>query len=93
MLMKGLIKYTGTNRVFLYNFLRIVRLKKTVPPLSQLIIPLPVKSVSNEPNVGAELTGKLDKDELMRCLAKFYQRREVKAAALENGIDSICIFL
>ena len=40
-------------------------------------------------NVGAELTGKLDKEEVMKWLAKFYQRREIKAAAIENGIDSV----
>lgn len=60
-----------------------------MPTLSQLMVPLPVKSTPDDSNVGAELTGKLDKEEVMKWLAKFYQRREIKAAATENGIDSV----
>nr|SVE83520.1 EOG090X01V1 [Daphnia pulex] len=59
-----------------------------MPPVSQLMVPLPVKSVPDSSNVGAELTGKLNKEEIMKWLAKFYQRREIKAAAVENGIDN-----
>jgi ATP-dependent RNA helicase SUPV3L1/SUV3 len=55
------------------------------------MVPLPVKSMPDSSNVGAELTGKLNKEEIMKWLAKFYQRREIKAAAVENGIDSMCL--
>lgn len=87
--MNGIVKYFG-KRVFSYtNYHRIVRQKKTMPTLSQLMVPLPVKSGPDDLNVGAELTGKLDKEEVVKWLAKFYQRREIKAAATENGIDSV----
>nr|CAG4646846.1 EOG090X01V1 [Megafenestra aurita]SVE92244.1 EOG090X01V1 [Megafenestra aurita] len=68
--------------------LRVIRCKKTLPPLSQLMVPVPVKCESETFNVGAELTGKLERHEVMGWLAKFYQRREIKNAALENGIDN-----
>lgn len=88
MFMNGIVKYFG-KRVFSYtNYHRIVRQKKTMPTLSQLMVPLPVKSGPDDLNVGAELTGKLDKEEVVKWLAKFYQRREIKAAATENGIDN-----
>lgn len=88
MLVQAILKYLVTNFPPAYH--RILRFKKTAPPLSQLMVPLPVKSASDtHSNVGAELTGKLDKEEVMKWLSKFYQRREIKAAAIENGIDSV----
>ena len=59
-------------------------------PLSKLVTPVPVQqsASSDNVNVGAELTGKLNKDEMIKSLAKFYQRPEVKSAAMENGLDS-----
>lgn len=72
------------------NYQRIlIRQKKTIAPISQLMVPVPVKSVLDTSNVGAELTGKLNKEDVMKWLAKFYQRREIKAAVVENGIDSM----
>lgn len=65
-----------------------VRLKKAMPPLSQLLTPVPVKPSSDDINVGAELTGRLNKEELVKTLAKFYQRPQVKAVAIEYGLDS-----
>lgn len=88
MFVKGLLKHVVTNTIFQSSCHRIFRYKKTGPPLSQLMVPLPVKSHLDDLNVGAELTGKLDKEEVMKWLAKFYQRREIKSAATENGIDS-----
>ena len=94
MLVPGLMKFLMKHSVYIsnLNYRRIlVRQKKTMPPVSQLMVPLPVKSVLDGSNVGAELTGKLNKEEIMKWLAKFYQRREIKAAAVENGIDSMCL--
>lgn len=65
-----------------------VRLKRTMPPLSQLVTPVPVLQTISDVDVGAELVGKIDKDALIKHLAKFYQRPEVKTAALEYGLDS-----
>lgn len=65
-----------------------VRLKRTMPPLSQLVTPVPVQQTVSDVDVGAELVGKIDKDALIKHLAKFYQRPEVKTAALEYGLDS-----
>lgn len=61
-----------------------------MPPLSQLVTPVPVQQApTGDLNVGAELTGKLNKDSMVKHLAKFYQRPEVKSAAMEHGLDSI----
>nr|CAG4641492.1 EOG090X01V1 [Eurycercus lamellatus] len=57
--------------------------------LYNIFKPAPVQpSASNGVDVGSELTGKLDKNDLMKTLAKFYQRNEVKAAAFENGLNN-----
>ena len=85
--MKYLVKYCVEFSHLNYQRI-LIRQKKTMPPVSQLMVPVPVKSVLDGSNVGAELTGKLNKEEVMKWLAKFYQRREIKAAAVENGIDS-----
>jgi len=39
--------------------------------------------------VGAELTGRLRKEDIVKTFSKFYQRKEVKEAAIENGLDSM----
>lgn len=39
--------------------------------------------------VGAELTGRLNKEDIVKTFSKFYQRKEVKEAAIENGLDSM----
>ncbi|XP_054261770.1 ATP-dependent RNA helicase SUV3 homolog, mitochondrial [Macrosteles quadrilineatus] len=65
------------------------RSKKTsTAPVSTLFVPVNVKPNSDEINIGAELTGKLDKSQLLKILSSFYQKQEIKILAMENGIDS-----
>jgi hypothetical protein len=57
--------------------------------VSQLFVPVPVKFESEGyHDVGAELTGKLKKQDLLKVLNKFFRRSEVKLLSLENGLDS-----
>lgn len=56
---------------------------------SSLFIPVPVKPNPDDINVGAELTGALNKSDLLKVLNRFYQRKEIKLLALENGLDSM----
>ena len=56
---------------------------------SSLFIPVPVKPNPDDINVGAELTGALNKSDLLKVLNKFYQRKEIKLLALESGLDSM----
>ncbi|XP_055692792.1 ATP-dependent RNA helicase SUV3 homolog, mitochondrial [Lutzomyia longipalpis] len=55
--------------------------------LSSLFKPVPVKSNPDDINIGAELTGTLDKAELLKVLNKFSQKREIKMLCTENGLD------
>lgn len=55
--------------------------------ISQLITPVPIKPSSDDINVGAELTGTLDKGELLKVLNKFTQRKEIRSVCMENGLD------
>jgi hypothetical protein len=59
--------------------------------ISSLFIPVPVKPNPDDINVGAELTGALNKSDLLKVLNKFYQRKEIKLLALESGLDSMYI--
>ena len=65
-----------------------VRLKKSNSSVSSLFIPVPVKPNPDDINVGAELTGNLNKADLLKVLNKFYQKPEIKVLAMENGLDS-----
>lgn len=56
--------------------------------LSTLFVPVPVKPNPDDINVGAELTGRLNKGDLLKILNRFYQKPEIKQLALENGLDS-----
>lgn len=56
-------------------------------PVSTLFVPVMVKSNPDDINVGAELTGSLNKGELLKILNRFFQKREIKVLAMENGID------
>lgn len=56
--------------------------------LSTLFVPVPVKPSPDDINVGAELTGRLNKGDLLKILNRFYQKPEIKQLALENGLDS-----
>lgn len=62
--------------------------KKDEANLSALFKPVPVKSNPDDISVGAELTGKLDKGELLKVLNRFTQKRETKVLCMENGLDS-----
>lgn len=56
--------------------------------ISSLFIPVPVKPNPDDINVGAELTGTLNKADLLKVLTKFYQKKEIKQLLTENGLDS-----
>ncbi|KAE9535692.1 hypothetical protein AGLY_007593 [Aphis glycines] len=56
--------------------------------LSTLFVPVPVKPSPDDINVGAELTGRLNKGDLLKVLNRFYQKPEIKQLALENGLDN-----
>lgn len=55
--------------------------------LSSLFKPVSVKNSPDDINIGAELTGTLDKSELVKLLNKFTQKKEIRALCVENGID------
>lgn len=67
--------------------------KKDDSSISTLFIPVPVKGNSDDINVGAELTGKLNKADLLKVLNKFYQKKEIKLLLNENGLDRKLIVL
>lgn len=56
--------------------------------LASLLQPVFIKSASDDINVGAELTTNLKKTDLLRILNSFVQKKEVRALALEYGLDS-----
>lgn len=62
--------------------------KKDNPNLSTLFTPIAVKPTPDDINVGAELTGAINKPDLLKVLSKFYQTKEVKQLLSENGLDS-----
>lgn len=55
--------------------------------ISSLFVPVPVKSNSDDINVGAELTGTLNKIDLLKVVSKFYQKKEIKSLLVDNGLD------
>lgn len=71
-----------------HNQYQQIRWKKDDTNLSALFKPVPVKSNPDDISVGFELTGKLDKGELLKVLNKFTQKRETKMLCMENGLDS-----
>ncbi|XP_026684936.1 ATP-dependent RNA helicase SUV3 homolog, mitochondrial-like [Diaphorina citri] len=57
----------------------------------ELTVPVHVKPNTDptDANVGQELTGgSIDKSETVKILNKFYQRQEIKIAAMDHGLDS-----
>lgn len=54
---------------------------------SSLFKAVPVQTNRDDINVGAELTGKLDKGELLKILNKFTQKAEIKTLSMEHGLD------
>lgn len=55
--------------------------------LSSLFQPVPIKPTPDDINVGAELTGTLNKADLLKVLNKFYQLKEIKKLLTDNGLD------
>ncbi|KAI5713545.1 hypothetical protein M8J76_001063 [Diaphorina citri] len=67
----------------------LVRNKKS--NTTNLFVPVHVKPNTDptDANVGQELTGgSIDKSEMVKILNKFYQRQEIKIAAMDHGLDS-----
>ncbi|KAG8233333.1 hypothetical protein J437_LFUL010883 [Ladona fulva] len=62
--------------------------KKDETNVSSLFVPVPVKPNPDDINIGAELTGSVNKADLLKILNKFYQKKELKLLALENGLDN-----
>uniref|UniRef100_A0A6M2DHU9 ATP-dependent RNA helicase SUV3 homolog, mitochondrial n=1 Tax=Xenopsylla cheopis TaxID=163159 RepID=A0A6M2DHU9_XENCH len=62
--------------------------KKDDSNLSSLFVPVPIKPNPDDINIGAELSGQLNKADLLKVLNKFYQRKEIKQLCLENGLDN-----
>jgi len=62
--------------------------KKDDIPLSSLFQPVSVRPNPDDINVGAEIAGSLNKADLLRVLNQFYQRKDIKSLAFENGLDS-----
>uniref|UniRef100_B3P1Y8 ATP-dependent RNA helicase SUV3 homolog, mitochondrial n=1 Tax=Drosophila erecta TaxID=7220 RepID=B3P1Y8_DROER len=56
--------------------------------LSALFKPVQVQANTDVDDVGSELSGKLEKAELLKVLNKFTQRREIKSLCSENGLDA-----
>lgn len=63
------------------------RAKKDDINLSSLFKPVSVKSSPDDINIGAELTGSIDKTELVKLLNKFTQKKEIRTLCSENGLD------
>ncbi|XP_043651567.1 ATP-dependent RNA helicase SUV3 homolog, mitochondrial isoform X1 [Drosophila teissieri] len=62
--------------------------KRPETNLSALFKPVQVQANTDSEDVGSELSGKLDKAELLKILNKFTQRREIKSLCSENGLDA-----
>lgn len=84
-----LLEFTKYNRNS-YGFVNLlnVRTKKDDNSFTTLFKPVSLKKSSDDINIGAELTGKLNKSELLKILNKFSQKKEIKLLCLENGLDS-----
>ncbi|KAJ8724894.1 hypothetical protein PYW07_015852 [Mythimna separata] len=68
-----------------YIFVRTKKHDKSVP--AALFVPVPVKPNPDDINIGAEFTGRLKKQDLLKILNKFYQKPEVRELASSNGLD------
>lgn len=56
--------------------------------VSHLFVPIPVKAPSEDTSVGVELAGKLNKQDVLQVLNRFFRRSEVKLLSAEHGLDS-----
>lgn len=64
-----------------------IRMKNNTTIASSFFKPVDIRTNSNDINVGAEIVGKLDKNEVIKALNKFTQKQEIKTLCFENGID------
>ncbi|XP_055379212.1 ATP-dependent RNA helicase SUV3 homolog, mitochondrial [Condylostylus longicornis] len=62
--------------------------KTNVTNISTLFKPVPVPLNSDGSNIGAELTGKLERSEILKILNKFAQKKEIKDLCTVNGMDT-----
>ncbi|KAG4074023.1 hypothetical protein HA402_014228 [Bradysia odoriphaga] len=62
--------------------------KKDDSKVSALFKPVPVQSNRDDIDIGAELTGKLDKGELLKILNAFTQKPEIKRICADQGLDA-----
>lgn len=75
------------------NFRKKTYLKKTQNNLkikesvSSLFKPVPVKEDSNDANVGAELTGVLNKRKIVQILCDFATKEVIKELSIKYGLD------
>ncbi|KAK5644789.1 hypothetical protein RI129_006089 [Pyrocoelia pectoralis] len=81
-LLKNERLYVSTSSVLYF------RGKKDDVTLSTLFKPVSVTPSSDDINVGAELTGTINKADLLKILNKFYQLPEIKHLLNENGLDN-----
>lgn len=56
--------------------------------VSHLFVPVPVKATNEDTSVGVELAGRLNKQDVLQVLNKFFRRSEVKLLSAEHGLDS-----
>ena len=66
--------------------------RKSSTPISTLVVPVPIDPLQSDgsSDVGEEITGKLNREEVLKVLNLFYRRPEIKKLAEEHGIDSKC---
>ncbi|XP_031787332.1 ATP-dependent RNA helicase SUV3 homolog, mitochondrial [Nasonia vitripennis] len=71
------------------NLMQPMRGKKddSNPNISSLFRPIPIKPNPDDINVGAELTTALKKSDLLKILNSFMLKKEVRALAIEYGLD------
>ncbi|CAL1261875.1 unnamed protein product [Larinioides sclopetarius] len=67
-----------------------LRWKSGKDDISSIVIPVPLTPANSvdDINVGEELSTKMNKDDILKLINKFYKQPEVTIAAAENGLDS-----
>lgn len=59
--------------------------------LTSLFKPVPVKANPDNINVGLELTGQINKADLLKVINKLTQSKQIKTLCKENGLDGKCL--
>ncbi|GBM01033.1 ATP-dependent RNA helicase SUV3, mitochondrial [Araneus ventricosus] len=67
-----------------------LRWKSGRDDISSIVIPVPLTPANSvdDINVGEELSTKINKDDILKLINKFYKQPEVNIVAAENGLDS-----